>query len=405
MLAASVLWRTKVPAELDLPALDAREYFSAAELRRTARYERFLRVNTLVSLAAALVALVVLALRGPRLARGLGLGRIGSGIVVGMVTLTVLWFVDLPFAVAARWWQERHGLAEGTYVDWLLEPWAELLAGVGFACLTIVIVMGLAARFRRRWWVAGAPAFVALALVFSFFFPLLLQIDAHRLRDRALARDARALARKIGAEGTPVRVQEVGDLTKQANAFAVGLGPTEGVFLWDTLLDGRFKPGEVRVVLAHEFAHIAREHLWKGIAWFALFALPGAFLIAEVTRRRGGLAEPGVLPFGLLVLVVIQLALLPASNLVSRRYEAEADWIALQATRDAASARRLFERFSRTSLGQPDPPTWSYVLLDTHPTTMQRIALAESFAARNSLDRERGRATSFRARPGTRGGS
>jgi hypothetical protein len=42
------------------------------------------------------------------------------------------------------------------------------------------------------------------------------------------------------------------------------------------------------------------------------------------------------------------------------------------------------QSFTRTSLVQPDPPTWSYLLLDNHPTIMQRIALANAWAARES---------------------
>jgi Zn-dependent protease with chaperone function len=37
------------------------------------------------------------------------------------------------------------------------------------------------------------------------------------------------------------------------------------------------------------------------------------------------------------------------------------------------------EQFARTSLQQPDPPTWSYVFFDTHPTLMQRIAMAQAW--------------------------
>ena len=403
MLAASLLWRTQVPADLRLPRLEVRDFFTAAELRRSERYERFLRVSTLLSLLAELAVLVALAVRAPRLVRSLPLGRVGAAIVVGMITLTALWFAGLPFSLAERWWERRHGLTRGGYVEWLLAPWAELLGGVAFACLAIVIVVGLAGRFRRRWWLLGGPAFVSLALLFSFALPLLMQIGAHPVRDRTLARDIRSLARATGAEGTPVRVEEVSDLTTQANAVAVGIGPTEGIFLWDTLLDGRFEAGEVRVVVAHEFGHIVREHLWKGLAWFALFAVPGAFLIAEVTRRRGGLGDPAVLPFGLLVLVLLELALLPAANLVSRRYEAEADWIALQATRDPASARRLFERFSETSLGQPNPPTWSYVVFDTHPTLMQRIAMTRAWDA--SHPRRAGGGARYPREKAPRGGS
>jgi STE24 endopeptidase len=172
------------------------------------------------------------------------------------------------------------------------------------------------------------------------------------------------------------------NVTKQANAFAVGLGPTERVVLWDTLLDGRFTPGEVRVVLAHEFGHIAHRHLWKGLGWAILFAFPITFVIARLTARRGGLGDPGLLPYAVLVLLVLNVALAPVQNVVYRRYEAEADWSALQAARDPSSQTALFQSFSETSLGQPDPPTWAYVVFDTHPTLMQRIAMAEAWKDR-----------------------
>ena len=58
------------------------------------------------------------------------------------------------------------------------------------------------------------------------------------------------------------------------------------------------------------------------------------------------------------------------------------DWKALRATRDPEAARGLFREFAVTSLGDPSPPTWAYVLLDTHPTLAQRVAMADAWAAR-----------------------
>ena len=72
----------------------------------------------------------------------------------------------------------------------------------------------------------------------------------------------------------------------------------------------------------------------------------------------------------------------PFTNVVSRRYEAEADWRALQTTHDPASAVKLFRHFGLYDIVQPDPPGWSYVVLDSHPTIMQRIALANAWEAR-----------------------
>ena len=100
------------------------------------------------------------------------------------------------------------------------------------------------------------------------------------------------------------------------------------------------------------------------------------------TRRRGGMGEAAAVPLALLVAAVFQLAVAPAQNVVSRESEAEADWKALQTTRDPGSARGLFREFSETSLGDPSPPTWAYVLLQTHPTLAQRVAMADAWAAR-----------------------
>jgi STE24 endopeptidase len=104
--------------------------------------------------------------------------------------------------------------------------------------------------------------------------------------------------------------------------------------------------------------------------------------MARFTRRRGGIADPAVVPFSLLVLVVLQLVALPLQNVVSRRIEAEADWMGLRTTHDPTGDRRLMQSFTQTSLAQPDPPGWSYVVLDSHPTIMQRIALANAWEAR-----------------------
>jgi STE24 endopeptidase len=94
-----------------------------------------------------------------------------------------------------------------------------------------------------------------------------------------------------------------------------------------------------------------------------------------------GLARSEWIPRALLAVFLAQLALLPLENAISRRYEAEADWSALRATRDPAAGRALFVDLARTSLVQPDPPAWSYVWLDTHPTLLQRVESTQAWRA------------------------
>jgi Zn-dependent protease with chaperone function len=379
-IAAFLLLRTTVPS-LDLDGLDVHRYFTDSELARAHRYERFVRLSWLLSTLATIGALVVLARRAPRLVRGIELGPVSAGIVIGMVTLATLWFVSLPFGFLDQWWAERHGLATGNYLAWLAEPWAELSFEAIYAMATIGIVMGLARWLGDRWWIAGAPTFAALVTLFAFLAGWMFAVDTKPappyLRD-----DIARLEATEHVTGTPVLVDEVSEFTNQVNAFTVGIGPSTRVVLWDTLLERDLSDGEVNAVIAHELGHVRYRHIWKSIAWFALLALPLAFAVARVTRRQGGMGSPAAIPLAVLTLVVLGLLTAPFENLVSRRYEAEADWAALQATRDPESVSGVFESFAESSLAEPNPPLWDYLLLETHPTLAQRIAMAEAWKRR-----------------------
>jgi STE24 endopeptidase len=138
----------------------------------------------------------------------------------------------------------------------------------------------------------------------------------------------------------------------------------------------------VKVVIAHELGHAKREHVLKSIGWYALFAFPGAWIISRVTRRRGGMGEPAAVPLALLTLVVLELLALPLQNAITRHMEAEADWRALQTTRDPRDAESLFRKFVPITLEDPSPPTWEYLLGENHPTIDQRIAMVRAWQAR-----------------------
>jgi STE24 endopeptidase len=383
LVAAWLLWRTRVPGDLQLPHLDPRAYFSDEQLRETERYERFLRILRVLGVAASLFALAVTARRGRRLARTIGLGRASTAIVLGLLALTAARAVSLPFALARWWWQRRHELVQGSPVDVLVARWETLAGDVVVAIVLVAVVVTFAARWPRSWWLRVVPVFAAVSLVFVSVQLALVPLGTHALKDAKLRADVRRLERIEGVRGTPVEVERVSRHTSQANAYAYKLGPLKRVVLWDTLLDGRFRDGEVRVVTAHELAHVAREHVLKWLGWFLLASVPSWWLVARAVDVR----DPANVPYALLAIALLSLALTPIGNAVSRRYEAEADWVALEATKDPASARTLFQRFSTTSLAQPSPPHWAYLFFDDHPTLIQRIAMAEAWATRAAASR------------------
>jgi Zn-dependent protease with chaperone function len=378
LAAAWSLWDSVVPGNLSLA--DVRiDGIPQEILDRAERYELFFRIEFVLSQAVLIAVLLAYAKWGARFARESAAGRIGTGMLLGMIGLALVWLSQVPFRLAEVWWDRRYDQTDSGYIETLFSNWFELGAEFLFICFALVIVMAIAGFFPRRWWLGAAPAFIGLGVLFAFVFPYLSSTEPLPRND--LQADAKTFAKAQGIEPVSVRVEDVTDFTNAPNAYAVGFGPTKRIVFWNTLLDGRFATGEIRVVLAHELGHHSRNHIPEGLAWYALFAFPGAWLIALATRRRGGMANPAAVPLSLLVLVVLNLLSTPVYNLISRHMEAEADWVALETTHDPDSAKALFRHFTTESLNDPDPPAWSYLLFDSHPSTEQRIAMAEAWRA------------------------
>ena len=381
LVAARLLWETQVPADLRVPET-ARDAVADAAAKEARTYARVLRALWLGGALAQLAALAALAAAAPRLARRARGRPLARSLQLLVVALAAGWLARLPFRGAAHWWRRRHDLSRQPYPEWLLDPWLELLAFALAACVALAVAVLLARRLGGRWWVAGVPLFAALGMTVVVLHPLVLAPRLEPLADRALAAEIGRIAARLDAGEPPVEVRDASERTRAFNAEVAGIGPTRRVVLWDTALDGRLTRAQVRFLAAHELAHVARRHLWKGLGWFALLSPLLVYGVAVAARRRGGIAEPGAVPAAALALVALELALLPFVNVISRRYEREADWVALQVTRDAHAPVGLFRALTAENLADPDPPRWAFVLLATHPSIEQRIGLARAWAAR-----------------------
>ena len=376
--AAHALWDSTALPSLDLPHLDPHAYFSAAFLARSSTYERFLAIEGLLGSIVVIAVLAVYAQRGARLARESAAGRVGTGMLLAMLGFAVVWLAEVPFSLAALWWQRRYGVSHQSYLSDLLGGFLGLGSEFVFVCVAFGIAMGLAGVLRRWWWLAAVPALMALALLFTFVGPYLLP-ETEPVKSASLKAEARALERIEGARRSNLEVQEVHRFTDAPNAESIGLGPTSTVVLWDTLLRDGFSRKEVRFVLAHEIGHVADEDPLKRLGWIALFLLPAWGLVALFTRRRGGLYRAEAVPVALLVLVTFQILAGPLLNTAFRRQEAAADWAALRATREPGTDRAVMRKLALKSLADPDPPAWTYLLYEDHPTIMQRIAMAQAW--------------------------
>jgi Zn-dependent protease with chaperone function len=246
-------------------------------------------------------------------------------------------------------------------------------------------------RFRRNWWAPMAGCAVVLGVVTLWLFPVVIDPlfnSFEGLPEGRLRSDTLALAREAGVDVGEVYRVDASRRTTSANAYVGGLGHTKRVVLFDNLIEG-FPPEQVRSVVAHELGHQRHRDIWRGIAWLALVAPAGTFLAQRLAERLGrgvGLAAEGprpgpvALPALALSLALVSVGLGSASNVLSRQVEARADAFSLRLTDDPAAFIALERRLALVNVSEPDPPRLLHALFGTHPTTVERIGIGESWA-------------------------
>ncbi|MGH2864226.1 MAG: hypothetical protein ACRDJX_03135 [Solirubrobacteraceae bacterium] len=77
-------------------------------------------MNGLLEMLAPVAVLAVYARRGQSLMRESAAGRIGTGIMLALLGFALVWLPQVPFDLAALWWECRHHVMHEGYVAGLL---------------------------------------------------------------------------------------------------------------------------------------------------------------------------------------------------------------------------------------------------------------------------------------------
>jgi STE24 endopeptidase len=278
------------------------------------------------------------------------------------------------------------GLVTQSWGGWGVDLAKASAIGGAVAAGGAAVADGLMRRVPRTWWLPGAGAVVAAGALVAFAGPVVLDPIFNRfepLPEGPLRRDVLALADQAGVRVREVYVVDASRRTTAANAYVTGLGATKRVVLFDTLVDA-FTHDETRLVVAHELAHVRFRDVPRALAFSALVAPMTALAAAGLTERLAVAEGAAVLPALALAAGAVAVPAGIAANALSRRVENRADAFALRLT-DAVDPFVSFERrITLRNLGDPDPPRLMHALFATHPSTVERIGIARSYAEGHS---------------------
>lgn len=392
LAALLVPWHPYPGGTLRLPA--AASVFSPEQLHRATAYSHLARwlgrTSLLVSLAFA--CLLGFSRFGPAVAHRLRGPWWLRALVLVMLVTVVGRLVTLPFGVALQHQQRRYGLSRQSWPAYLQDVALGTVVEAVTASIAILVLLGIIRRWRRAWPAIAGIVLAALVLIGSFVYPVLVQPlfnDFRSLPDGALRTQVMQLAVQEGVRLDDVLVADASRRTTQINAYVTGFGSTRRVVLYDNLID-TLPRGEVLSVVAHELGHAKHDDVLTGTLLGVAAAFLGVgllgLLLGPLTRRWSvaagadsevtGADSAGVVPLLLALFAIASVLSLPVQNTISRQIETRADVTALTVTQDQASFVALQKRLAISSLADPTPPSWSQFVFGSHPTALQRIALA-----------------------------
>jgi len=379
-------------ATIEPAPVHAEDYFSAQEIKRGAGFARPQLALGIARAALELGALGTLvtharAQGAARRRHAAGVGpAFAGGAAVGATLAVGTTLTRLPLSAIARRRAIAVGLVTQSWRGWgadLVKSTAieaTLAAGAGGAAVA------LTRRYPRGWWLPAAAGSIGLGTLLGALAPVLLDPvfnDFTPLPDGDTRSDVLELARAAGVEVGEVFSVDASRRTTGANAYVTGLGPTKRVVLFDTLLD-RYSRDEVRVVVAHELAHVRNRDVPRSVAYAAIVAPAAALAVQRLSWRLS--PERGTaraLPALALAAALVAGPTGLIGNRLSRAVERRADDYSLELS-GSPEAFISFERaIALQNVADLRPPRWVSSLLATHPPTLERIGAAVAYARRS----------------------
>ncbi len=315
---------------------------------------------------------------------------LARALVGGLAIVLVSQLVTLPFAAWRHRVLREYGLSTQTWGAWTVDLLKGFAVGAVIGGVALVGFFTVTRLFPRWWWAVGAVGAAVLMMVLTFVFPVLVEpvfnkftpMEAGQLRT-----DLMALARRDGVPVKDVLVADASRRTKAVNAYVSGYGATRRIVVYDTLL-AEATEAEVRSVVAHELSHAKFNDVLTGTLVGALGSAAAVCFVyllgwwGPLLRRAGvaSIAEPRAIALLVAVATVAGLVAGPGQAFLSRRIEARADAHALELTGDPANYESMMTRLATVNLADPDPNPVEHALTGSHPSAVQRIAMARAWA-------------------------
>jgi len=289
--------------------------------------------------------------------------------------------------------EHKYNLSNQTFVKFIIENTKSMLVGLIIGLPILLLFFFIINYFGDNWWIVFASAMFFISVVLSQIFPIvilpifykLIPVDNEELKIRISG-----LAKNAGIKIQNVFTFDMSKNTKKANAAFTGLGKTKRIILGDTLINN-FTIDEIETVIAHELGHYKHKHIVKNILFGTAASFITFFIISLLYKNSlswfgfESITQIAALPLLSLWAMIIGLMQTPIGNILSRKYEYEADRYAIKSTRKPDSFVHTLEKLTEQNLGDKDPHPFVEWFFYSHPSIKNRLNAIRKFSSEKNI--------------------
>jgi STE24 endopeptidase len=284
--------------------------------------------------------------------------------------------------------EHKYKLSNQTLLKYFFEGLKSTLVSGVIGIPILLLFYFILKEFGDYWWLVFAIAMFFISVILSQIFPILIIPIFYKLKpieDEELKERIKNFAADAGLKVQNVYSFDMSKNTKKANAAFTGLGKTKRIILGDTLLSS-YSKDEIETVIAHELGHYKKKHIIKNIIFGTANSFIMFFVISVLYKASlswfgfSSITEIAALPLLTLWAMLIGLIQTPIGNMLSRKFEFEADQYAIEATNKPLSFIQTLNKLTEQNLGDKEPHPFVEWFFYSHPSIKKRIAAIENFA-------------------------
>lgn len=288
--------------------------------------------------------------------------------------------------------EHQYELSNQTIGKWMFENFKGLIVSLVIGIPILLIFYYILNKFGELWWLPFAFTLFIISVVFARLLPVIVlplfykisPIDNEDLKMRITR-----IAENAGVKVENVFKFNMSKNTKKANAAFTGLGKSKRILLGDTLLDN-YSHDEIETVVAHELGHYKKNHITKNIIIGTIASFGTLFLIAYLYDISLGwfgfssIKEIAALPILSIWAMLVGLVETPLTNILSRKFEYEADEYAISATGKPSAFISTLKKLTDQNLADKSPHPFVEWFFYSHPSITRRIDAIKNYVSHYS---------------------